>query len=764
MNKESNSISLIIDGQAISVPKGTTVYNAAMKIGSDVPIFCYHDRMPPFGACRMCLVEVEKSQKLQASCTLEVTEGMVVHTQSSKAIQGRKDIIELLLINHPLDCPICDRGGECPLQENALAHGPGKSHFYEEKRHFKKPIPLGPVLMLDRERCIACARCTRFGELVAGDSALVLLERGYRLEVGTAFGSPVASKFIGNTIQICPVGALTSDVYRFRARPWDNDTTESCCTLCPVGCHLYLDARDGEIMRTRACEQKNVNDIWLCDKGWFGYEFSASPQRLQKPLIRKNGTLKAVEWEEALAFTAGHIQEARVGGQVAALGGNCLSVEENFLFQKFVRDSLSSNNLDHRLGMPLFHIDQEGIAPGMEIQIGDCESLNFIILLGIDMTEEFPVIWLRLKQAINKGARAFFFGHFAPEIAPHMEKTLLHRPGKEIEFLEQQLPWLEKEYKGKGAIFVGRQYLALQNRSQVLSKLLAWKEKGLSLNLLEGSGNSMGARFAGVRPDLAPGGTTNGVPGLNGVQILEKGAREGWDLLYLVGTNPAESFPTLWQNLRQKTKFIIAQDLFLTKSAMNADVVFPSLSFVEKNGSFINIAGDVQKIRPGKALPANLRADGEIFALLAHHLGDPFEFNIRFMQALEKNKVSLKQMTAFSPQVTSPQTAEDAILAVFAPSLFDQGERMKHNPHLLQLAKFPGVRVHPEEGAKRGFADKERARIAANGVSVQASLTFDAAVASGTVVLPLGFEEYPFAEMNPSLWNGFPVTLHKVEA
>ena len=423
-------VNLTIDGVAITVPKGTTVYHAAKQLNIDIPVFCYQDRMPPFGACRMCLVEVEKMPKPQTSCTLEATEGMVVKTMSTMAVKAREEILEFLLINHPLDCPICDRGGECPLQEHAYNHGPGLSRFFEEKRRFKKPLPLGPVLMLDRERCIICARCTRFGDIVAGDHALEFIDRGFRTEVRTPGDKPLESKFIGNTIMICPVGALTSDVYRFRARPWDNDHTNSTCTLCPVGCSMIFDSRDGEVMRTRSQENKDVNDIWLCDKGWFGYEFSSSPERLDKPLIRRYGKLEIASWDEATSLIAEKIKEAKPNGKIGAWGGNPLTVEENYLFQKLIREGAGANNIDHRVGSSILNVKEEGLPPGMEISIGDCEELSYAILLGWDITEEFPVIWLRLNQAINRGASITFIGHYAPEVAPHFKQTILHPPGQ----------------------------------------------------------------------------------------------------------------------------------------------------------------------------------------------------------------------------------------------------------------------------------------------------------------------------------------------
>ena len=277
-------VHLTIDGRPVAVPKGTTVWQAARGIGIEIPIFCYHDRMPPLGACRMCLVEIEKMPKLVTACTQEAGEDMVVRTQSERVRQGQQGILEFLLVNHPLDCPICDKGGECPLQDNTLKFGPGQSRFIETKRMFRKHIRMGPVLVLDRERCILCWRCVRFGEILAGDDALKGFERGYHSQIGTPFTEPVNSKFIGNTIEICPVGALTSATYRFRARPWDNRQSQSVCPHCGCGCAMQLNVRGNDLVRTRPREHPEVNDIWLCDKGFFGYEFVTSAERVTTPL------------------------------------------------------------------------------------------------------------------------------------------------------------------------------------------------------------------------------------------------------------------------------------------------------------------------------------------------------------------------------------------------------------------------------------------------------------------------------------------------
>lgn len=760
---QTEMVNLTIDGIAVQVPKGTTVYKAVTQLKIDLPIFCYQNRMPPFGACRVCLVEVEKSPKLQTSCTLEATEGMVVRTQSAIAKEGRKEILELLLINHPLDCPICDRGGECPLQDQAMQFGPGESEFYEDKRRFKKPIPLGPVLMLDRERCVVCARCTRFGDLVAGDHALEFIDRGYRTEVGTPDGGPADSKFIGNTISICPVGALTSQVYRFRARPWDNTHTPSTCTLCPVGCSQTLDARDGEIMRTRSCENRDINDIWMCDKGWFGYEFTSHEDRLQQPLIRRNNTLEPVSWDEALSFIAEKIQEFKPAGKLAAFGGNPLTIEENYLFQQLMRDGAGVNHIDHRIGTPIIDLDAEGLPPGMEISIGECEELSFVVLLGLDITEEFPVIWLRLKQAINRGATVLFLGHFAPEVSRHLSETILHPPGDELEILKQHLPQIEKLAKEgkKSAFLVGSQYLSTPDRREILGELLKVKQRApnLSINVLEGRGNSMGARLTGMRPDLGPFGERLANPGLNAVQVLETASRSGWDFLYVVGANPATRFPSkLWKEARDKLKLLVVQDLFLTETAQQADVVLPTLSYVEKRGTFMNVAGRIQNLLPGKEVPDEIYSDYEIFTWLTQKLNMQVRNGPLKSQLQSKGRSS---ETSSHASVKSVSKQSDGLTATFAYALFDHGVRMRHNPHVVELVKEPRARIHPSEAQKRRIQDGDTVRITANGNQISAKIKLDPAVAKNTLVLPLGFPEVPVHNLGTHLLNGLPVQLEK---
>lgn len=743
MMQEENTITFTIDGKSVTVPKGTTVYKAIEKLGINVPIFCYQDRMPPFGACRVCLVEVEKMPKLQTSCTLEASDGMIVHTQSEIALKGRNDIIEYLLINHPLDCPVCDKGGECPLQENAFNHGPGLSRFFEEKRKFNKPLPLGPVLMLDRERCIMCGRCTRFGDLIAGDHALETIDRGFRSEIGTPNGLPVKSKFIGNTIAICPVGALTSQVYRFRARPWDNDSIESTCTLCPVGCSLILDSRDGEIMRTRAMENPEVNDIWLCDKGWFGYEFVYHPERLMHPLIRG----EKATWEKAFEFIEKKLKNLN-SDKIAFLGGNPLTLEENYLFQSLGRNVFKTPHLDHRVGMSIFSTEEEVITSGMEIPISECEQLQTIVFLGVDITEEFPIIWLRLRQAINKGAKAIFVGNYLPEIARYCTETYLHKPGQEIETLQKL------NFEKDSAFFIGSQYLSSIHRSEILHYLLTMKQNNpCSLNLLEGRGNSLGARWAGMHPHLEPEGKIAKTSGFNALQILEEAAKNSWDFLYIAGANPARKVNReLWKKVRSNTDFILIQDLFLTESAKDADVVLPTLSFIEKRGVMVNIAGQTQYLQPGKALPENLLSDGEIFSKIAQRLG----------HFLEPKQISPYKISISSKVKKKEINIISGLCAVFSHHLFDQGVRMLHNPRLLEQTKTPYVLMHPKDALSINVINEDPIKLTIEGKSIMGYVQVSSKVAESVVLLPIGFEEIHLNELQNNLLNGIAIEVSKI--
>src|SRR2546427_9383825 len=392
-------INLSIDGKPVTVPAGTLIVEAAKTVGIEIPVFCYHHKLDPVGACRLCLVDFSPGPpRPQTACTTPVSEGMVVRTQSAMAVQARADILEFELANHPLDCPICDKGGECPLQDQTYAYGPGRSRFIEAKRDFAKPVSLGRVLVLDRERCILCWRCVRFGELVAGDDALKGFERGFHTEINAPFTLPVESKFIGNTIAICPVGALTAKTYRFAARPWDNQTVPSVCTLCGVGCAVEFDVRGGAITRTRAREQPAINDIWLCDLGFFGHTYVHHSERLRTPLIRRDGVLKETTWDEALDVVSRRLRAASPS-RVAMLGGARLTNEDAYVAGRFFRSVVGTNHLDHRTDATPGGASLQ--APwGMVSSIAEVGDADTIVLAGCDITEEYPIIWLRMKRAV----------------------------------------------------------------------------------------------------------------------------------------------------------------------------------------------------------------------------------------------------------------------------------------------------------------------------------------------------------------------------
>ncbi len=406
-----NLVKVTINGREYMLPKGMNLVDAAKSVGVEIPVFCYHPKLKPVGACRMCLVEMEKVPKLQTACTTTVADGMVINSKSPRATAGQNATIEFLLANHPLDCPVCDKGGECPLQDNTFGYGKGVSVFAEMKRHFVKPIPLSDKILLDRERCIMCYRCVRFTREIAGDETLTVLERGSWSQIGTLDGKPFDSPFSGNTIEICPVGALTSAKYRFKARPWDIANKPTVCSLCSVGCNVTLTIRDNKVARVLARENAPVDDGWLCDRGRFSYDFVNDPDRLTQPLIRRNGTLQPASWPEAIGFIRDRLQETMVKrgpSAVAAIGSPRGTNEEAYLLQKLMRVVVGTNNVDHNLA-------RHTVTPGLPYDaasgsIAGLERANVIVLADINPLVEQPVLDLRLKKAAGRGARLVVIG------------------------------------------------------------------------------------------------------------------------------------------------------------------------------------------------------------------------------------------------------------------------------------------------------------------------------------------------------------------
>lgn len=441
-------VKVTIDGRETLVPKGTLITDAAKQVGIEIPVFCYHEKMHPVGACRMCLVEIEKVPRLQTACTTPVADGMVVWTNTPAVDKARRGVLEFLLCNHPLDCPVCDKGGECPLQDTTFKYGSDRSRFVEEKRHFVKPIRLSPLIVLDRERCIMCTRCVRFQREVAGDESLTLLERGACSEVGVAPGRTFDSPFSGNTIELCPVGALTSAKFRFRARVWELTKVPSLCGLCSVGCNVNVESRDGVVKRLTSRENTEVDDGWLCDRGRFTYEFVNDPARITKPMVRKSGKLVPVPWEEAVDTVFRRLRQLRQAAGGGRLGGIIFpsaTNEELYLFQKLFRTVLQSNNVDHGLhgdySLPEVGIDA---ASG---SIAGLEAAEVILVAGADIYEQQPVLALRLrKAALKRRARL---------IVVASEETPLAKLGR---------PWLRVSEGAEPAVLNGVLRVLLSER------------------------------------------------------------------------------------------------------------------------------------------------------------------------------------------------------------------------------------------------------------------------------------------------------------
>lgn len=790
-------VSLTIDGQTVFVPKGTTVYNAARQAGIEIPIFCYHDRMPPLGACRMCLVKIEKMPKLQTSCTLEATEGMVVFTTTPEVKAGQEAILEFLLINHPLDCPICDKGGECPLQDQAYKYGPGRSRFIEVKRDFAKPVSLGRVLVLDRERCILCWRCVRFGELVAGDDALKGFERGFHSEVNTPFTLPAESKFIGNTIAICPVGALTAKTYRFAARPWDNQPVASTCTLCGVGCAVEFDVRNGAITRARAREHPAVNDIWLCDLGFFGHAYVHHPDRLRTPLIRRGGGLAEATWDEALDVVARRLLAA-APARVAMLGGTRLANEDAYVAGRFFRSVVGTGHVDHRTDAPP-HGASLRVPWGMTSSIAEMADADVIVLVGCDITEEYPVIWLRMKHALDRGAAMIAVTPKGLEIDRFIAHSLVHRYGSGALVMRALADAVSgarggageaggvprEAISGAGArlsraarpqILIGRGALDAPDGVEIYG-ILRELAAGLhaSVNVMRGKGNASGAALAGLLPHAGPGGrplaeikhdlealwgAVTDAAGWSAPEIIDAAGRGGLDLLYAAGADPATDVPdrARWTEARARLPFLVVQDAFLTHTAQMADVVLPALVAPEQNGTVSNIEGRIQRLRPAVPGPGEARADWGIFAALAERMGrviaysgweEIFDEMRSLIPGLEIDaRVPLHVSSIQDPgskigegRPTETSDADFPLILILGDVLFDRGAMTSRSTAIADLAGEPWALLHPEDGVRLGIAEGNAAVVHSRRGSVAVRAKLSTAVLPGHVFLPRGYDD-----------------------
>lgn len=812
MNAQQPTVTLTIDGKTMTVPKGTTVYQAATRAGIEIPIFCYHDRMPPLGACRMCLVKVEKMPKLQTSCTLEAADGMVVYTDTPEVKAGQEAILEFLLINHPLDCPICDKGGECPLQDQTYKFGPGRSRFVEAKRDFAKPVSLGPALVLDRERCILCWRCVRFGEIIAGDDALKGFERGFSSEINTPFTLPVQSKFIGNTIAICPVGALTAKSYRFISRPWDNRPVQSTCTLCGVGCAVEFDVRGERITRTRAREHPAVNDIWLCDLGFFGHAFVDHTDRLRRPLMRREGGFVETTWDEALSQIASRLGRTS-GPRVAMLGGARLTNEDAYVATRFFRAVVGTPHLDHRVDARPQSPDLT-VSWGMGTAIADLALADCVVLIGCDITETYPVLWLRMKQAVDRGATIIAVTPKALEIKRFVRWQFLHRSGQGgavtlalADAVRGTAPREAPQGIDRTALAAAAKALGSASRPVVMIGRTAldapdgWqmlaasgeicRKTGTELNVMRGKGNAFGATAAGLLPDVAPGGraladaaselrqawgslTTEA--GMTAPEILDAAVAGGLDVLFVIGADPANDVPDRerWQAARARLPFLVVQDAFLTETAQMADVVLPTLVAAEKDGTVTSIEGRVQRVRAAVSGPGDARGDWAILAALAARLGKTIAYSgweeiFNEMRGLipglgidERLPVRHPPLgTTSEPERPASAASGFPLMLIPGEALFDRGVLTSRSPAIADLAGEPWAMLHPDDAGAIDAADGEPVVITSARGSVAVRARISPVVLPGHVFLPRGYDAAP---VNTLIDVNEPVTFVQVRA
>jgi len=654
-------VTVTIDGFEISVPKGMLVIRAAELLGIQIPRFCDHPLLDPVGACRQCLVEVEGQAKPLASCTTTCTDGMKVRTEltSRVAEKAQAGVMEMLLINHPLDCPMCDKGGECPLQNQAMSNGRGESRFAETKRTFAKPVALSSEVLLDRERCVSCARCTRFAEQIAGDPLIELLERGPNQQVGTADGVPFDSYFSGNTVQICPVGALTGAAYRFRARPYDLVSTPSICEHCAAGCRQRTDHRRGAVTRRLAGHDPQVNEEWNCDKGRWAFTYVTQPDRLVTPLVRDSGgVLRAASWPEAIGAAAAGLAAAR--GRAGVLTGGRLTLEDAYAYAKFARVALGSNDIDSR-ARPHSAEEAQFLAArvagtGVRVSYADLDRAPAVLLAGLDPEEESPIIFLRLRKAARAGRVAVYsLAPLATRGLAKMSGTLVPAPpGTEGEVLTRLAAEAGSDpvetaaaraLTAEGAVILAGERLAeTPGALSALARLAS--ASGASLAWVPRRAGERGAVEAGALPDLLPAGRpvsdpaaraevarTWGVaalpaePGRDGAQILAAALSGDLDALVVAGVDPADlPDPHTALAAIEAAPFVVSLELRVSAVTDRADVVLPVAAVPEKAGTFLNWEGRPGSFEAALDVPgaeSDLEVLGEIADEMDVHLGLP---------------------------------------------------------------------------------------------------------------------------------------------
>jgi len=750
----SDLVTLTVDGFEIAVPKGTLVIRAAELLGIQIPRFCEHPLLDPVGACRQCLVEVEGQRKPMASCTTTVTEGMVVKTQVTSAVaeKAQNGIIELLLVNHPLDCPVCDKGGECPLQNQTMTNGYSESRFRDVKRTYPKPIAISAQVLLDRERCVLCTRCTRFAQQIAGDPFIEMLERSALEQVAVFEDQPFNSYFSGNTVQICPVGALTGSQYRFRSRPFDLVSSPSICEHCAAGCQQRNDHRRGKMMRRLAGVDPQVNEEWNCDKGRWAFNYAIAADRIDTPLVRVDGELVPSSWPEALRAAAAGLAEAH--GNAGVLVGGRVSTEDAYAYAKFARVALGTNDVDFRARA---HSDEElGFLAShvagrfLDVTYADLEAAPAVLLAGFEPEEESPIVFLRLrKAAFKKKAAVFSIAPIATHGLAKMRGRLLATlPGGEAAVLAalkngnpdaapagvdavayraafaDAVALLAKP----GAIIMVGERLAVAPGALTAAAALA-AATGARLAWVPRRAGERGALEAGAAPTLLPGGrpiadadavapvalrwatTIPQAPGRDTAGIVAAAAAGELRALVVAGVDPDDlPDPAAARAALAAAPFVVSLELRTSVVTEHADVVFPVAAAIEKAGTYLDWEG---RSRP---FDASLKDTGRLsdYAVLNAiadaldvHLGLPDLRTARAdLDALAGGYKGSANATPVAPGAVAKPGAGEAILASWH-ELLDAGSLQAGTPYLAATAKPVRAHLSPATARRLGVADGE---------------------------------------------------------
>ncbi|HKE98005.1 MAG TPA: NADH-quinone oxidoreductase subunit G [Actinomycetes bacterium] len=795
---DQQQVTVTIDGRELSVPKGSLVIRAAERIGITIPRFCDHRLLAPLGACRQCIVEIEGQRKPMTACTTTVTDGMVVRTQlASEIARGAQEAtLEFLLINHPLDCPMCDKGGECPLQDQTLAHGPAETRFSEAKRRFRKPIKVSETVLLDRERCVLCARCTRFAAEIAGDPFIELYERGSLEQVATDPDEPFSSYFSGNTVQICPVGALTSPSYRFQARPFDLTSTEAVCNHCASGCNLRIDSRRNYVTRQLARDNDDVNQAWNCDRGRYGFASAQDPERVLAPLVNDGGRLRTASWPEALRRAVDGIRARRRHGAGVLVGGH-LTDQDAYALQKLARVALGTNSVDARTwpgtaGEEAVDARVAGSPPGPAYR--DLDTAGAVVVVDLDPHEESPILYLRLRRAALLGARVpvIAVGSRPGRLAEFA--TVVHTaPGGQAEALEQL---------GRGEGEAGR---LLPEDRRALVVLAGWRAAATG-GLLPAArlADRLGGRFAwvprragdrgaldaGARPYLLPGGRRVADPAARDELAAAWGAQlppePGLDAPGMVAAAAAGELGTLvvagvdlTRDLGPREQaeaalaraFVIAVDHQVNDTTRHADVLLPAVAHAESEGTWTDWEGRVQASRAALQAAGTARTVWELADQLAGMLGSDLGLATAARVAEEAARLRARPAGLVPPPLPAadgggqappaapaePAAPEPAARAdgqpgaeadggdpggaalalVSYPLLLDGASMLRRAVDLERATVAAFAEVHPDEAGRLGLADGSTVELDfGENRAVRLPLRVAATTAPGCVFVP----------------------------